>query len=207
MELIKTYFPELSAQQEQTLNEFIRIFSEWNDKINLISRKDIVNIEEKHILHSLGIAKFIKFKPGTTVADAGTGGGFPGIPLAIIYPEVEFWLVDSINKKINAVKDIAAKLDLKNVNPLCSRIENVNKKFDFIVSRAVTDFPSFVRLVKGKIKNKTHNDIDNGIIYLKGGALKSELSGFNTAKVINLSDYFEQSFFETKKIIYYPHCK
>lgn len=207
MELIKAYFPELTAHQEKTLNEFIKIFSDWNDKINLISRKDLINIEERHILHSLGIAKFVKFKPGTIVADAGTGGGFPGIPLAILFPEVEFRPIDSINKKINVVKDIAEKLNLNNIIPICSRIENVNKKFDFIVSRAVTDFPSFVKLIKGKINYNSFNDIENGIIYLKGGDLKSELRGFKTAKVINLSDYFEESFFETKKIIYFSDCK
>lgn len=205
MELIKKYFPEIDTGRITLLQEFKNIFIEKNKNINLISRKDIENIEERHILHSLAIAKIIQFKKNTLVADVGTGGGFPGIPLAIMFPDTQFFLIDSIRKKVNAIEEFSSILNLKNVTPIWDRIENNNKKFDFIVSRAVTEFPKFVDLCNNKISKKSYNKLSNGIIYLKGGEINDEILGFKNINTYNLSHFFVEDFFSTKKIIYLPN--
>jgi 16S rRNA (guanine527-N7)-methyltransferase len=180
------------------------LYRDWNEKINLISRKDIDGLYEKHILHSLAIAKVLQFVPGTQVLDVGTGGGFPGIPLAILFPDTHFTLNDSIAKKIKVVNEISVSLGLKNVSTLNSRAEQGNEKYDFIVSRAVTSFPQFYTWVKGKIFTKNKNALPNGILYLKGGELEEELMNFkNRVKVFDIKEFFEEEFFDTKKIIYY----
>jgi 16S rRNA (guanine527-N7)-methyltransferase len=205
MELIEKYFPEIDPWKITLLQEFKNIFIEKNIIINLISRKDIENIEERHILHSLAIAKIIQFKKNTLVADVGTGGGFPGIPLAIMFPDTQFFLIDSIRKKINAIEEFKSILNLKNVTPICDRIENYNKKFDFVVSRAVTEFPKFVGLCNNKISKKNYNKLSNGIIYLKGGEINDEILGLKNINTYNLSHFFVEDFFSTKKIIYLPN--
>jgi len=204
IELINKYF-KLSPIQEKQMALAVELYIEWNQKINIVSRKDIEQIVERHFLHSLAIAKFIRFKAGTKVLDIGTGGGFPGIPLAIMFPETEFFLSDSIAKKIKVVNEIAMALDLENVTAEAIRAEEIKDKFDFIVSRAVTAFPKFMTFCKKKISGKEKNGMPNGIIYLKGGEFKSELKNYNKAEVLEISNYFEEEFFETKKIIYLPY--
>ncbi len=178
------------------------LYTDWNSKINVISRKDIESLYTKHILHSLGIAKVMEFKPGADVMDVGTGGGFPGIPLAILFPETNFYLIDVIAKKIKVVQEVASALGLKNVKAEQKRAETVNQDFDFIVSRAVTNMPDFVKWVRGKIKKEQNHDLLNGILYLKGGDLTEELQVFQKVTLYNLSDYFEDEFFETKKVVH-----
>ncbi len=204
MDVIKKYFPELDDEKYKQLSKLGNLYSEWNEKINVISRKDIEQLYERHVLHSLAIAKLIDFVPGTKVMDVGTGGGFPGIPLAIMFPEVDFVLVDSIAKKISVVNAIANELGLKNVVARQQRAEKVKSKFDFVVSRAVTAFPKFVSLVQTKIlSDEQKNSLHNGIIYLKGGDFDNELETFkNKVKTYELSNFFEEEFFETKKIIH-----
>jgi len=181
------------------------LYRSWNERINIISRKDIDHLYLHHVLHSLSIARFITFRPGTRILDAGTGGGFPGIPLAIFFPETDFILADSIAKKITVVEAVTRELGLANVRPFRGRVEEINDKFDFIVSRAVTALPEFYRWVHPLVLPGGFNDIPNGIIYLKGGDLSGELDLFKEkAGVINISDYFEEPFFETKKIIFIP---
>ncbi|MDZ4329392.1 MAG: 16S rRNA (guanine(527)-N(7))-methyltransferase RsmG, partial [Flavobacterium sp.] len=180
------------------------LYHDWNEKINVISRKDIDALYTKHILHSLGIAKIIKFEPGTYVLDVGTGGGFPGIPLAILFPETRFYLIDVIAKKIKVVQAVAEGLGLKNVKAEQMRAENVKGDFDFIVSRAVTNMPDFVSWVKTKIKKNNKHELKNGILYLKGGDLTEELKDFPKATEYNLADFFEDEFFETKKVVHLP---
>ncbi|WP_373518241.1 16S rRNA (guanine(527)-N(7))-methyltransferase RsmG, partial [Pricia sp.] len=175
-----------------------------NQKINVFSRKDIDELYLRHVLHSLGIAKIKRFKADVSVLDVGTGGGFPGIPLAILYPDVHFTLVDSIGKKIKVVDEVVAGLDLENVTTINDRVEVVKGKFDFIVSRAVAAMPTFVYYVKGKIKKECLHERRNGILYLKGGDLREELKGYKTAEIFDLSDYFEEDFFEAKKLVYLP---
>jgi 16S rRNA (guanine527-N7)-methyltransferase len=170
----------------------------------VVSRKDIDELYLRHVLHSLGIAKFITFKDGSTVLDVGTGGGFPGIPLAILFPEVHFTLVDSIGKKIKVVNEVVEGLQLANVTTINARVEEIPGKFDFIVSRAVAAMPTFVHWIKGKIKKESQHPIRNGILYLKGGDLNEELKDYRTAEVYNLTDYFKEDFFETKKMVYLP---
>lgn len=205
VELIKNYFPEITAEQERQFAMLLPLYKEWNEKINVISRKDIDELYERHILHSLGIAKVITFSQGTNILDVGTGGGFPGIPLAILFPECNFHLVDSIGKKIKVVNEVASALGLKNVKATHSRVEQINEKFDFIVSRAVTQFPEFVTWVKQKVKKESKNALSNGILYLKGGDLSEELKPFiNKVKLYDLSNYFQSDFFETKKVVYMP---
>lgn len=201
MKLILKYFPNLTDNQIQKFKELEVLYKEWNSRINVISRKDIEDLYLKHVLHSLSIAKFISFKKNTSILDVGTGGGFPGIPLAIIFPDCNFLLVDSINKKINVVKEISNTLKLTNVSYNAIRVEKLKTKHDFIVSRAVTRMNKFRNLVKGLISNKNDNKIKNGIIYLKGGDLTDEMMNIKHQKV-NISDYFDEEFFETKKIVY-----
>lgn len=202
--LITKYFPHLEATQIEKFEKLYDLYSHWNSQINVISRKDIDLLYERHILHSLGIAKVIQFKQGTTILDVGTGGGFPGIPLAIMFPECEFLLVDSIGKKIKVVNEIAEALELNNVFGRQQRAEEVKEKFHFVVSRAVTEFPTFYEWIKGKFLKENFNDLPNGILYLKGGDLKEEFGKFyDKAKFYDLKDYFEEEFFETKKVVYY----
>jgi len=180
------------------------VYEDWNSKINVISRKDIQALYLKHVLHSLAIAKVQKFEPNTQILDVGTGGGFPGIPLAILFPEVKFHLVDSIQKKINVVSAVVQSLNLKNVTATHQRAEAVQGRFDFVVSRAVTTMPSFVKWVKNKIKKEQNHTLSNGILYLKGGDLSEELSSYKTKAVYDIAAFFEEDFFETKKVVHLP---
>lgn len=203
-EIIFNYFPKITSEQKDRFLALKSLYAEWNAKINVISRKDFDFFYERHVLHSLAIAKFINFKSGTNVLDVGTGGGFPGIPLAILFPECQFILTDSIAKKIKVVSEVVSSLGLNNVKPICSRVEVLPDKFDFIISRAVTAFPEFHAWVKNKFNKENKNSIKNGILYLKGGELAEELKGFEKqTKIIPLSNYFSESFFETKKLVYY----
>ncbi|MEE1021432.1 MAG: 16S rRNA (guanine(527)-N(7))-methyltransferase RsmG [Bacteroidales bacterium] len=202
-EKLLKYFPDLSQQQLDQYELLAKEFLSWNEKINLISRKDTDNIFEHHILHSLAIAKVCKFKPQCEIMDIGTGGGFPGIPLAIMFPETKFYLVDSIGKKIKVVQALVEALGLKNVKAEQIRAENVNRQFDFIVSRAVTYLPDFMQWTKGKISKIQYHDLANGVLYLKGGDLTEELSTIkNKIKIYDIDNYFEEEFFETKKVIH-----
>ena len=208
MDTVNKYFPELSPEQISLFNHFSKIFREWNEKINLISRKDIDSLETHHVLHSLAIAKVLHFKPNTSVLDVGTGGGFPGIPLAILFPDVHFWLVDSIGKKIKAVQAMCTELSLHNVQTSQERVENMNHTFDFIVSRAVSNFPDFVSLVKKRIHPNGFNALPNGIFYLKGGHFTDEIRPFGkNVMVYNIRDFFHEEYFDTKKVIYMQYFK
>ncbi len=203
MESIKLYFPELTSHQIEQFSMLKALYIEWNEQINVISRKDTENFYERHVLHSLGIAKVMQFKKGTRVMDVGTGGGFPGIPLAIMFPETEFLLVDSIGKKIKVVNEVAKTLGLKNVRGIHERAEKVEGNFDFIVSRAVTQMPEFITWVKNKISKTSMNKLPNGILYLKGGDLSEEMKPVKQwHKEYPLKDIYEGEFFETKKVIY-----
>lgn len=204
MDEIQKYFPYLTDIQKEQFEKLDFLYHDWNAKINVISRKDIDELYTKHILHSLGIAKVIQFEPGTFVLDVGTGGGFPGIPLAILFPETRFYLIDVIAKKIKVVQAVADALELKNVKAEQMRAELVKGDFDFIVSRAVTNMPDFVSWIKDKIKKKHKHELRNGILYLKGGDLTEELKDFPRATEYNLSDFFEDEFFETKKVVHLP---
>lgn len=204
MEILLKYFDSLSELQISQFEQLKDLYSEWNEKINVVSRKDIDELYLRHVLHSLGIAKVMKFQAGSRILDVGTGGGFPGIPLAILFPECEFLLVDSIGKKIKVVNGVADALSLTNLKAVHMRAEKVEGKFDFIVSRAVTQMPDFVKWVKTKIAKKQHNELKNGILYLKGGDLTQELSSFLNATLYDLKDYFEEDFFETKKVVHLP---
>jgi len=207
LELISKYFPSVTPQQRQQLEQLLPLYEDWNSKINVISRKDIEQLYERHILHSLGIAKVTGFAPGTRILDVGTGGGFPGIPLAIMFPDCEFTLVDSIGKKIKVVQEVAAALGLKNVTAINTRAENVPGKFDFVVSRAVTRLSPFYGWIKGKIDAKNNNVFPNGVLYLKGGDLSDELNEFQAAypkvlyKLWPLDTFFEEDFFDTKAVV------
>jgi len=203
MDIILKYFPKLSETQIKQFRALDELYTDWNRKINVISRKDVSSLYEKHVLHSLAIAKFIRFTNKTEILDVGTGGGFPGIPLAIFFPEVRFHLVDSIGKKIKVVNGVAQSLGLKNVTAEQIRAEQLTTKYDFVVSRAVTRLPDFVAWVKNNISNQQKNAIPNGILYLKGGNIQPELQPFKkNVFVQNLSEYFEEEFFETKKLVY-----
>jgi 16S rRNA (guanine527-N7)-methyltransferase len=204
MEEILNYFPNLTDIQKAQFEKLDFLYHDWNAKINVISRKDIDELYTKHVLHSLGIAKIISFEPGTYVLDVGTGGGFPGIPLAILFPETRFFLIDIIAKKIKVVQAVVEALELKNVKAEQLRAELVKGDFDFIVSRAVTNMPDFVSWVKDKTKKNNKHELKNGILYLKGGDLTEELKDFPKATEYNLSDYFEDEFFETKKVVHLP---
>lgn len=204
IQIILKYFPDISPIQIKQFEKLFELYSFWNEQINVISRKDIDLLYERHVLHSLGIAKVIKFKAGTEVLDVGTGGGFPGIPLAILFPETNFTLVDSIGKKIKVVTEVAAGIELKNVKAYHKRAEELNQKFHFVVSRAVTEFPVFHSWVKNKFLKENFNDLPNGILYLKGGDLKEEFGRFfSQAKFFELKDFFAEEFFETKKVVYF----
>ncbi len=203
MKIIEKYFPELTEKQLGQFAALGELYREWNEKINVVSRKDIDHLYERHVLHSLGIAKVIQFASGTRIMDVGTGGGFPGIPLAIMNPDSEFLLVDSIGKKITVVNAVAESLGLTNVVGQQHRAEKVKGQFDFVVSRAVTAFPRFVALVRSKVSSDQKNELANGILYLKGGDFEDELNSFRKdVKLYELSSFFEEEFFETKKIIH-----
>ena len=201
--IIFKYFPDLTYTQKKQFSALSDLYGFWNAQINVVSRKDMSDFLERHVLHSLGIAKIMNFKAGTKVLDVGTGGGFPGIPLAILFPKVDFFLVDSIGKKIKVVRAVTKDLGLKNVKISHVRAENINEKFDFVVSRAVTRMPTFLKWVEGKFSLNCNNVFPNGILYLKGGDLTAEMSQVTYQyNSFNLSDYFSQYFFETKKVIY-----
>jgi len=202
MEILTKYFDNLTEEQIAQFEKLQDLYAEWNSQINVISRKDIDELYLRHVLHSLGIAKVQPFNPGSRVLDIGTGGGFPGIPLAILFPETRFLLVDSIGKKIKVVQGVAQALGLTNVSASHMRAENVNGEFDFIVSRAVTNMNDFVKWTKNKIVAKSKHTLKNGILYLKGGDLTEELAAFDRAKIFDLPDYFDEEFFETKKVVH-----
>lgn len=204
MELITKYFPELSETQIRQFQQLEALYKDWNSKINVISRKDIDELYLRHVLHSLGIAKVISFEPKSKIMDVGTGGGFPGIPLAIMFPESKFHLVDSIGKKLKVVEGVAQGLGLKNVKTTHGRAETIKDEFDFIVSRAVTTMPTFVSWVKQKVSKGQNHPLKNGILYLKGGDLTDELQVYRNTTIYDLNDYFEEDFFETKKVVHLP---
>lgn len=201
VQIINKYFPNLSEEQKSQFQQLETLYKDWNEKINVISRKDIDEFYERHVLHSLGIAKIMEFTDGTKVLDIGTGGGFPGIPLAILFPNVEFTLVDSIGKKITVVNAVAESLGLKNVKAYHERAEKIKDKFHFVVSRAVTQMPVFLRWLKGKFEKEQFNPKHNGVLYLKGGDLGEELAGIK-CEIYHLKDQFEEEFFDTKKVVY-----
>ena len=200
-EIILKYFPNLTDEQNSQFQQLETLYKDWNEKINVISRKDIDEFYERHVLHSLGIAKIMEFADGTKVLDIGTGGGFPGIPLAILFPNVEFTLVDSIGKKITVVNAVAESLGLKNVKAYHERAEKIKDKFHFVVSRAVTQMPVFLRWLKGKFEKEQFNPKHNGVLYLKGGDLGEELAGIK-CEIYHLKDQFGEEFFDTKKVVY-----
>lgn len=205
IELITKYFPGLTPRQREQMAALDELYRHWNAQINVISRQDIDALYEKHVLHSLGIAKVVQFKPGTDILDVGTGGGFPGIPLAILFPEADFHLVDSIGKKIKVVQEVAGALGLTNVRAEQTRVEQLNTTYDFVVSRAVTRLKPFLGWVRYRIHKNGNNDRPNGVLYLKGGDLTEELAEvMDRYRVYDLSDYFDEPFFETKKVIYLP---
>lgn len=203
MQEILRYFPGLSEKQKNQFTQLFDLYVYWNERINVVSRKDIEQLYTRHILHSLAIAKYISFKPGSGILDVGTGGGFPGIPLAIMFPDSDFLLIDSIQKKIKVVNSVIAQANIINAKGLVTRAEAVNLKFDFIVSRAVAQLPRFYEWVKANMKDHNNHDKPNGIIFLKGGDLSKELSPFKSRiSSVNISDYFDDPFFETKKVIH-----
>ncbi|MFT4855989.1 MAG: 16S rRNA (guanine527-N7)-methyltransferase [Algoriphagus sp.] len=204
-ELISTYFPGLSEIQLEQFTSLGELYTDWNSKINVISRKDMEQFYIHHVIHSLGIAKVMEFQPGTRVLDIGTGGGFPGIPLAILFPETHFHLVDSIGKKISVVKDVVKQLKLTNVEAQQARAEELVRKYDFVISRAVTRMANFYPWVKNKIRKEDFNEFQNGILYLKGGEVDEEMDELDKSYVVyHLNDYFQEEYFETKKVIYLP---
>lgn len=204
MDSIRYNFPDLSEIQVKQFSQLAELYEFWNAQINVISRKDIDALYLKHVLHSLGIAKVQAFLPGSRILDVGTGGGFPGIPLAILYPESEFLLIDSIGKKIKVVEAVAEAIGLKNLKAVHGRAEKVKGEFDFIVSRAVTNMEDFVKWTRGKVSKKQRHELKNGILYLKGGDLNEELQNFPKARIFDLSSYYKDPFFETKKVVHLP---
>ncbi|MEZ7949655.1 MAG: 16S rRNA (guanine(527)-N(7))-methyltransferase RsmG [Flavobacteriaceae bacterium] len=204
MNLLLKYFPNLTQLQISQFSQLQELYKDWNLKINVVSRKDIDELYLRHVLHSLGIAKVVQFKPNTKVLDVGTGGGFPGIPLAILFPETQFHLVDSIGKKIKVVNDVTEGLGLQNIKTTHGRVEEIKGTYDFIVSRAVAQMETFVFWTKGKINKKQQHPIKNGILYLKGGDLSDELNKYTSATIYDLTDYFKEDFFETKKVVHLP---
>lgn len=205
MDKIVKYFPDLTERQREQLAALLPLYEEWNAQINVISRKDMDHFYEHHVLHSLAIAKAVRFKPMAEVLDVGTGGGFPGVPLAIMFPDARFTLIDSIGKKIKVVSDVIDRLALANTKALQIRAEQLDGEFDFVVSRAVTTLPEFVPWVKGKISKTQYHTLHNGILYLKGGDLDAELAPFRKkVRTWNISDWFDEEYFATKKVIYLP---
>ena len=205
MQIIHKYFKHLTADQIEKFTALKALYTEWNDKINVVSRKDIDQLYERHVLHSLGIAKVMAFKPGTRILDVGTGGGFPGVPLAILFPECEFHLVDSIGKKIKVVQEVCTAAGIKNVTATHGRAEDVNGNYHFVVSRAVTRFKPFWSWINKKFSSKQINDLPNGVLYLKGGDLAEEIQEFNRpAYEYDLNMFFEEEFFDTKKVVHVP---
>ena len=204
---IDKYFPKLTQEQKEKYSKLVQLYKYWNSKVNLISRKDIDNLEINHILHSLSIVKIVSFKDSTSVLDVGTGGGLPGIPLAIFFPKVNFTLIDSIGKKIKVVKSICSELSINNVNAINDRVENHLDRYDFILSRAVTGMDNFHKLVYKNFRYDSSNKIKNGIISLKGGDLDEELKDFKKKNIYDINEYFNYEFFQTKKIIYIPFQK
>ena len=204
MKIIEKYFPNLTELQISQFIQLEELYKDWNIQINVVSRKDIDELYLRHVLHSLGIAKVIQFRPGAKIMDVGTGGGFPGIPLAILFPETEFHLVDSIGKKIKVVDGVVEGLGLTNVKTTHGRVEEIKDTYDFIVSRAVAQMETFVRWNKGRVSKKQNHDLKNGILYLKGGDLTEELEKYTSANIYELPTYFEEDFFETKKIVHLP---
>jgi len=205
VEIIQGYFPALTEKQVEQFSKLAELYSDWNSKINVISRKDMEQFYVHHVLHSLGISKVMQFQPGTKILDIGTGGGFPGIPLAILFPDCHFHLVDSIGKKITVVKDVAKQLKLSNVEAQQARAEELVRKYDFVVSRAVTRMANFYPWVKNKIRKEDINEYPNGILYLKGGDVDEEMEELGKSYVVyHLEDYFKEDFFETKKVVYMP---
>lgn len=204
MDKLLKHFPDLNAIQIEQFEQLEALYGEWNSQINVISRKDMEQFYERHVLHSLGISKVIEFKNGSTVLDVGTGGGFPGIPLAIFFPNVKFTLLDSIGKKIKVVESVSKDLSLSNVTAINDRVENHFEKYDFILSRAVAKTDKFYSLVNNNFNSNSINEIPNGIISLKGGNLEDELKYFKEKKVFDISDYFSEDFFKTKRIVYVP---
>jgi 16S rRNA (guanine527-N7)-methyltransferase len=207
MEEILRYFPNLEPDKQEKFKKLYDLYLDWNTKINVVSRKDIEHLYVRHVLHSLAIYKFLQFKPGSRILDVGSGGGFPGIPLAIMQPESEFKLVDSIGKKMKVAGSIAASLDLKNVSVQQIRAEKLKERFDFIVSRAVMQLPKFVKLTMKLLAKQQHNALPNGIIYLKGGDFQEEIDELDFVHVdtFDITDYFDNEFFETKKVVYITH--
>ena len=204
MEDIKNYFPELTKDQIIKLEMLYNLYNHWNSKINLISRKDFSFFYERHVLHSLSIAKFFKFKKNSLILDIGTGGGFPGIPLAIMFPESYFYLIDGIGKKILAVKDLIKKIKLNNVIAKQIRVENFDRKFDFVVCRAVSEIDNLAPLISNNISKNSKHEIENGLIYLKGGELTKEIGIYNDLKIFEIKKIFSNPFFESKKILHIP---
>lgn len=205
MDCIERYFPGLSAAQKEQMAALYGLYADWNSKINVISRRDIENLYERHVLHSLGISKLLHFRDGSRIMDVGTGGGFPAIPLAILYPKVHFHLVDSINKKLTVAREIAGAIGLENISIRHCRVEEEDSLFDFVVSRAVMPFPDLVQLCRKNIAKEQKNSMPNGLICLKGGELGHEIAAFrNKVVVINLRDHFKEEFFDTKKVVYIP---
>ncbi|MDQ2179507.1 16S rRNA (guanine(527)-N(7))-methyltransferase RsmG [Marinifilum sp. D714] len=203
MEIIEKYFTDLTEEQKDRFAQLKDLYTHWNSQINVISRKDIDSLYLHHVLHSLSIAKVIKFEPGTKIMDVGCGGGFPGIPLAILFPECDFYMVDSIGKKIKVVNEVATALKLKNVKAEHTRVQQVKEKFDFIVSRAVTAFPKFVNMVRKNSSPKDKNSLANGILYIKGGDFQEEIAGYgDKAQLFDCTSFFEEEFFETKKVVH-----
>jgi len=203
MDIIEKYFPKLSQRQKEQFAQLEELYKYWNERINVISRKDIDKLYLHHVLHSLSIAKLINFRPGTKIIDVGCGGGFPGIPLAIMFPETQFYMVDSIGKKVKVVEEVSQALGLTNIKAEHTRVEKIKGQYDFIISRAVTAIPKFVALVRNKVHHKDINSLPNGILYLKGGDFEGEIHNFKKQiSVFDIQDFFEEEYFETKKIIY-----
>lgn len=203
MDIILQYFPNLTDNQKKQFEALQLLYAEWNEKINVISRKDIENLYERHVLHSLAIAKVMMFTPGSAILDVGCGGGFPGIPLAILFPDSKFTLVDAIGKKILVVSEVAKAIGLNNLSAQQVRVENLKQEFDFVISRAVCAFPEFVRITKHSFKKENKNPLPNGILYLKGGDLTEELQEYPQCIVTPISTFFKEEFFETKQVVYY----